>query len=47
MTEHVPSRLWQLLLLPFAYMASTSHPGMAVVRSSLLEVTSRLTIAHD
>ena len=47
MTEHAPSRLWQLLLLPFAYMASTSHPGMAVVRSSLLEVTSRPTIAHD
>ena len=38
MTEHVPSRLWQLLLLPFAYMASTSHPGMAVVRSSLRDV---------
>ena len=45
-TEHALSHLWQLLLLPFTYTVSTSHPGMAVVRSSLQEIDSRPTIDH-
>ena len=45
--EYALSRLWQLLVLPYADMVSTSHFGMAVVGSSLPKMTSRPTIAHD
>ena len=48
LTEYALSRLWQLLVLPYADMVSTSHFGMAVVGSSLPKMLlCRPTIAHD